>query len=417
MEISLHALTGIISDDTIRIPRSINKKNISILIDTGSTNSFIDSALAKELKCPVEQTASLLVTVENCDKTISSGICSQLNWSMQRHKFCGDLRLLPLGGRDIVLGADWLRNLGDVLFNLSKLCITFKYKGKKITLTGVQHKPSLSMMSGSAVKKFFQKHTHGLVDELYGSKFFTKIDLKSGYYQIRVHPSDIHKTAFRTHHGHFEFQPYPRKSLSSLTNHIRYSKKQQLICQFFQMFIWPTKHRVHGPYYYSNAVKDDPAKISAMLDCMPLTELLKKDAFLWSRVATTALNALKMAMTTTHENRAIAFYKKPLGPRVVALSTYEKELLAIVQAVTRWKQYLQGQKFIIKTDHQSIHYFLEQKISIVLQQKCLMKLLGFDYAIHYKKGLDNKVADASSRRPHESAHCNSITSSQPTWVQ
>ncbi|XP_026416924.1 uncharacterized protein LOC113312389 [Papaver somniferum] len=167
MEISLHALTGIVSADTIRNPGTLHKNPIFILIDTGSTNSFIDSALAKELQCPVTHTASLLVTVANGEKTISSSICSQLNWSMQGHKFCGDLRLIPLGGCDIVLGADWLRNLGDVLFNLSKLCITFKYMGKNITLTGSPQKTSLSMMSGLAVKKFLQKHSHGLVGQLF----------------------------------------------------------------------------------------------------------------------------------------------------------------------------------------------------------------------------------------------------------
>ncbi|XP_026399763.1 uncharacterized protein LOC113295647 [Papaver somniferum] len=156
MEIPLHALTGNLSGDTIRIPGFIKKKAISILIDTGNTDSFIDSSLAASLQCSITQTGNLLVRVSNCDKTVSSGVCSQLDWIMQGHKFCGDLRLLPLGGCDIVLGADWLRNLGDVLFNLSKLCISFKHKGNKITLTGIQHKTSLSMMSGSALKKFFR---------------------------------------------------------------------------------------------------------------------------------------------------------------------------------------------------------------------------------------------------------------------
>ncbi|XP_026410205.1 uncharacterized protein LOC113305366 [Papaver somniferum] len=167
MEISIHALTGNVSGDTIRIPGFIKKKAISILIDTGSTHSFLYSALASSLKCPIAQTENLLVTVANGDKTVRSGVCSKMEWTMQGHKFCVDLRLLPLVGCDIVLGADWLRNLGDVLFNLSKLCITFKHKGKKITLTGVQQKSSLSMMSGSAVKKFFQKHSHGIVGQLF----------------------------------------------------------------------------------------------------------------------------------------------------------------------------------------------------------------------------------------------------------
>jgi hypothetical protein len=94
----------------------------------------------------------------------------------------------------------------------------------------------------------------------------------------------------------------------------------------------------------------------------------------------------------------LAFTSKQLSEGNLGKSIYEKEMLAILHAVDLWCPYLLGKHFQIKTDHQSLNYFLEQCISSPEQQKWVTKLFGYDYEIIYKKGKDNVVVDALSRK-------------------
>lgn len=84
------------------------------------------------------------------------------------------------------------------------------------------------------------------------------------------------------------------------------------------------------------------------------------------------------------------------------MSTYEKELMAVVAAVKKWTPYLMDKHFFIKTDHWALKFLAEQKISNLLQQKWISKLMGYNYTILYRKGKDNTVADALSRM-HENS--------------
>jgi hypothetical protein len=59
------------------------------------------------------------------------------------------------------------------------------------------------------------------------------------------------------------------------------------------------------------------------------------------------------------EGRPLAFTNKQLSDRHLGQSIYEKEMFSIMHAVDIWRPYLLGQRFQIKTDHQSLKYFLE----------------------------------------------------------
>jgi hypothetical protein len=177
----------------------------------------------------------------------------------------------------------------------------------------------------------------------------------------------------------------------------------------------------------------------------PLTALLKKNSFTWTPAAAQAFQTLKMAMCTTpvlalpdftktfvlecdasgkgigavlmQEGRPLAFTNKQLFERNLGKSIYEKEMLAILHVVDLWRPYLLGQRFQIKTDHQSLKYFLEQHISSPEQQKWVTKLFGYDYEIIYKKDKDNVVADALSQKYEDEGSLFSLSFIVPDWLQ
>lgn len=48
-----------------------------------------------------------------------------------------------------------------------------------------------------------------IIEELARTKFFSKLDMRDGYHQVRMQPQDEHKTTFKTHHGHYQFRVMP----------------------------------------------------------------------------------------------------------------------------------------------------------------------------------------------------------------
>lgn len=129
----------------------------------------------------------------------------------------------------------------------------------------------------------------------------------------------------------------------------------------------------------------------------PLTRLLQKKQFEWTTMAQQAFNTLKAAMIHTP---VLAFFSKALGEAHKHLSIYEKEFLALIMAVERWRQYLQWHDFVIRTDHKSLSYLNEQNLHPDLQRKAMTRLMGLKFKIYYRKGKENLAADAPSRVGH-----------------
>ncbi|GJR50614.1 retrovirus-related pol polyprotein from transposon TNT 1-94 [Tanacetum coccineum] len=321
-----------------------------------------------------------------------------------------------------------------------------------------------------------------LIEKLHGAAIFTKLDLRSGYHQIRMYKDNIAKTAFKTHQGHYEFlvmpfgltnapstfqalinevfQPYLRKFTlfddilvysSTMDEHVQHlttildTMRQNKLFAKKSKCVFSTSHVEYlGHVISAEGVATDPSKINAMVEwptptnikqlrgflwltgyyrrfiksfaeiSRPLTQLLKKGGYKWSNEAQLAFETLKEAMMKApvlalpdftqpfvvetdasgvgvgallqQKGHPIAYMSKTLSLKHQSLSTYEKEFLAVLLALEKWRGYLLDRHFIIKTDHFSLKYLLHQRITTPTQMKWLPKLIGFDYEVIYKKG-------------------------------
>ena len=334
-----------------------------------------------------------------------------------------------------------------------------------------------------------------LLEELLGAKYFTKLDLRSGYHQIRMYTTNIEKTTFRTHHDHFEFlvMPFGLTNAPSTFQALMNEVFQLYLCKFILVFFddilvyshsW-TDHLAHlrlvfdilatyqlfpkrskcciaqrqvsylGHIILGEGVAVDKSKIAAMIDwpklttvkglrgflgltgyyrkfvqnygtiAGPLTAMLRRDSFNWTEDATQAFEHLKTTMTCTpvlalpdfttlfilecdasntgmramlqQNGQPIAYFSRPLAIHYKSLPAYEKELIGLAKAVRHWRAYLWGRHFLIRTNHYSLKFLLDQHIITSPQQHWLSKLMGFDFAVEYRAGKHNTVADALSR--------------------
>ncbi|CAN6166061.1 unnamed protein product [Urochloa humidicola] len=632
LTVSVAAMTGAPAPRTMSLSGILQGKAINILVDSGSSHTFISCQLAESLQGVSPLDSALKVQVANggllhCVSHIPDAV-----WSVQGHLFTSDVKVLSLSSYDMILGLDWLEQHSPMKVHWRQKWMQIPYQTDVVTLYGVVpslpdgaivqvcsveviadeevkvHIPaeiqslieefaglfevpselppsrscdhSIPLVEGAVpvnvrpyrfapalkdeierqvsemlkqgiiqksnspfsssvllVKKkdgtwrFCVDYRHlnaitlkskypvpiidEFLDELYQASWFSCLDLAAGFHQIRMKEGEEYKTAFQTHHGHFEFRvmafgltgapgsfqdamnstlaPFLRKfvlvffddiliyskSFDEHVIHVRQvfeqlSKEKWKVklskCSFAQRQVAYLGHVIS-----EKGVATDPKKVSAIAQwpvpintkelrsflglagyyrkfikhfgiiSKPLTNLLKKHSlFIWTVEHDTAFNCLKSALSSSptlalpdfsqpfcletdasdlgvgavlmQRGHPSAYFSKALGPRSKGLSTYEKEYMAILLAVQQWRSYLQHGEFTIFTDQRSLVQLSEQRLHTHWQKEVFTKLLGMQYKIVYKKGEDNRVADALSRKPFQESRCAAISQSQPSWL-
>jgi hypothetical protein len=164
----------------------------------------------------------------------------------------------------------------------------------------------------------------------------------------------------------------------------------------------------------------------------PLTQLLKREAFTWTADtdADAAFAALKRALTTTgptlqlpdfsalfivnydasgsgfgavlhQDGGPIAFYSRSVAPQHAKLAAYERELIDLVKAVRHWRPYLWLRSFVVRTDHYSLKFLLDQRLSTIPQHTWVSKLFGYDFTVEFNPGKNNMASNTLSWRDED----------------
>ncbi|XP_035549739.1 uncharacterized protein LOC118349426 [Juglans regia] len=440
--ISIQAMMGTPSPKTMKVIGQLKKKEVLILIDSDSTHNFVDTMVAVNSGLCLHKANPMQVKIANGDVVSSEGVCSAVEIQIQGTTIVSDFCTLELGSCDVVLGVQWLLSLGPILWDFQKLQMQFQVEGRAISwqglsfpcnlvikdadissITGLEHRSMfLHMISVNSQEDFVQEPE--MITQLL-SRFSKVFEEPSGLPPQRSHDHQINLKQ------------------GSVPGGVKADPKK-----LEAMISWPLPKNVKGlrgflglTGYYRKFIK------CYGLIAAPLTALLKKDAFVWNSEATKAFGELKAAVTSPpvlalpdftkgfiiecdacangvgavlmQDQRPLAFLSQALKGKNLLLSTYENEFLALVLAVKKWRPYLLGGTFVVRTDHHSLKYLLEQKVGIAAQQKWLAKLLGYEFTIEYKKGVDNKVADALSRKNEceDLMSLNAISIPNPTWLE
>ncbi|GJW87154.1 putative reverse transcriptase domain-containing protein, partial [Tanacetum coccineum] len=393
-----------------------------------------------------------------------------------------DINLIPFrhGSFDVIIGMDWLSNYKaeiicheKVVFpdDLSRLPpireIEFQIElipgATPIAKSPYRLAPSeLEELSGQLkelqdkeLNKLTVKNRYplprfdDLFDQLQGSHFFSKIDLRFGYHQLRLHEDDIPKNAFRTHYGHFEFTVMPfgltnalaifmdlmnrvcrpyldkfvimfiddfliyYKSQEEHVVHLRLVlellKKEKMYAKFSKCEFWLREVQFLGHVINGNGIHVDPSKIEAVKNWKAPRTPTEVRSFLglvgyYRRFIENFSKIAKSLTILTQKSKNFDWGEE----QELAFQTLKDKLcntlgLALPDGPEDFVVYCDASGIrldcvLMQRDHKSLQHIFSQKELNIRQRRWIELFSDYDCEIRYHPGKANVVADALSRK-------------------
>nr|GEX90664.1 hypothetical protein [Tanacetum cinerariifolium] len=323
----------------------LNNYYDSMLFDSGADRSFVSSTFSTLLDvAPFTLDSSYAVELADGRISKTNIILRGCTLGLLGHPFDIDLMPVELGSFDVIIGMDWMVKNHVVIVCDEKVTQKYIEKGCQVYLAQVMSKKEedkleerrledvpilreflevfpedlpglpparkvefqIDLVLGAAPNRYPLLKIDDLFDQLQGPRGYSKINLRSGYHQLKIHEEDIPKTTFRTRHGHYEFQVMlfrltnASAVFTDLMNQVcksyldrfvivfiddiliyskrrkeheghlklilRLLKKEELYAKFSKCEFWLSKVQFFGHVIDSKGIHVDPAKIESIKD-------------------------------------------------------------------------------------------------------------------------------------------------------
>ncbi|GJX51304.1 putative reverse transcriptase domain-containing protein [Tanacetum coccineum] len=464
----------------------LNNHYASILFDTGADRSFVSIAFSSQIDI-TPSTLDHYYDVELDDGRIIglNAIIRGCTLNFLNHPFIINLMPVELGSLDVIIGMDWLAKYQAVIVCAEKI-IRITWGNETLIVRGDGsdrgNETRLNIISFTKTSSpwgapvLFVKKKDGsfrmcidyrelnkltmknryplpriddLFDQLQGSSVYSKIDLRSGYHQLRVREEDIPKMTFRTRYGYYEFQVMPfgltnalavfmdlmsrvcklfldkfvivfiddiliySKNKKEHEEHLKaileFLKKEELYAKFCKCEFWLPKVQFLSHVIDSQGIHVDPTKIESIKywaspkipteiqQILGLAGYYRRFIEGFSKIAKpmTKLTHKKVKFVWGDKQEAVfqLLKQKLCSTPILALPEGSKDFIVYCDASIK--------------DHKSLQHILDQKELNMRQRHWLEFLSDYDCEIRYHPGKANVVADALSRKEQN----------KPLWVR